>query len=307
MREMEMGSLEGKVAVVTGAGQGIGREVALQMAHHGARVVVNDIGVSLDGQVGIGRPAEDVVAAIRAAGGEASASFDSVADWDSAHRIIENAMDNFGRVDIVVNNAGILRDSVFHKMEKDQWEAVVGVHLNGCFFVSRAAAARFRQQESGAFVHMTSTAGLFGNLGQANYSAAKLGITALSRVIALEMSRYNVRSNCIAPSAATRMTESVPVAAGQEEARAARLAAMPAKSVATLAVYLGSEAATDVTGQVFGARGNEIYLFSQSQLLRSLHNAHEWTPESMAIAIPSLKTQFEPLVRIREVFPWDPI
>ncbi|RYE03062.1 MAG: SDR family NAD(P)-dependent oxidoreductase [Sphingomonadales bacterium] len=302
-----MTAVEGKVAVVTGAGQGIGRAVALEMARHGAKVVVNDIGASLDGQTGAGRPAEDVVAEIRAAGGEAVASFDSVSDWDSAHRIIDTALDAFGAIDIVVNNAGILRDSMFHKMDKDQWQAVIDVHLGGSFFVSRAAAARFRAQESGSFVHMTSTAGLFGNLGQANYASAKMGITALSRVIALEMGRYNVRSNCIAPSAATRMTESVPVAPGQEAARAARLAAMPAKSVATLAVYLASDAASEVSGQVFGARGNEVYLFSQPSLVRTLHNAHEWSPESMAVAIPSLKNQFEPLVRIRDVFPWDPM
>ncbi|MES2988373.1 MAG: SDR family NAD(P)-dependent oxidoreductase [Pseudomonadota bacterium] len=302
-----MVALEGKVAVVTGAGQGIGRAVALEMARHGAKVVVNDIGASLDGQMGAGRPAEDVVAEIRAAGGEAAASFDSVSDWDSAHRIIDTALDCFGRVDIVVNNAGILRDSMFHKMDKDEWQAVIDVHMGGSFFVSRAAAARFRAQESGSFVHMTSTAGLFGNLGQANYASAKLGITGLSRVIALEMGRYNVRSNCIAPSAATRMTESVPVAPGQEEARAARLAAMPAKSVGTLAVYLASDAAAEVSGQVFGARGNEIYLFSQPTLVRTLHNANEWSPESMAVAIPSLKNQFESLVRIRDVFPWDPM
>jgi len=300
-------AVEGKVAVVTGAGQGIGRAVALEMARHGAKVVVNDIGASLDGQAGAGRPAEDVVAEIRAAGGEAVASFDSVSDWDSAHRIIDTALDAFGAIDIVVNNAGILRDSMFHKMDRDQWQAVIDVHLSGTFFVSRAAAARFRAQESGSFVHMTSTAGLFGNLGQANYASAKMGITALSRVIALEMGRYNVRSNCIAPSAATRMTESVPVAPGQEAARAARLAAMPAKSVATLAVYLASDAASEVSGQVFGARGNEVYLFSQPSLVRTLHNAHEWSPESMAVAIPSLKNQFEPLVRIRDVFPWDPM
>lgn len=302
-----MTAVEGKVAVVTGAGQGIGRAVALEMARHGAKVVVNDIGASLDGQAGAGRPAEDVVAEIRAAGGEAVASFDSVSDWDSAHRIIDTALDAFGAIDIVVNNAGILRDSMFHKMDRDQWQAVIDVHLSGTFFVSRAAAARFRAQESGSFVHMTSTAGLFGNLGQANYASAKMGITALSRVIALEMGRYNVRSNCIAPSAATRMTESVPVAPGQEAARAARLAAMPAKSVATLAVYLASDAASEVSGQVFGARGNEVYLFSQPSLVRTLHNAHEWSPESMAVAIPSLKNQFEPLVRIRDVFPWDPM
>ncbi len=178
--------LEGKVAVVTGAGGGIGREVAIAMALEGAAIVVNDIGASLAGEGLSDTPGEQTRQIIEQRGGRAVTNRDSVADWASAQRIVQAAMDAFGRVDIVVNNAGILRDVIFHKMSPQDWLDVINVHLNGSFFVSRAAAPLFRAQESGAYVHMTSTSGLIGNFGQANYSAAKLGIAALSKSIALE-------------------------------------------------------------------------------------------------------------------------
>ena len=177
-----MAMLEGKVAVVTGAGGGIGREIAVAMALAGARVVINDIGVSLTGEGGSATPAEQTRQIIEQRGGQAAISTDSVAEWESAQRIIATALDAFGRIDIVVNNAGVLRDVIFHKMTPRDWNFVIDVHLNGSFYVSRAAAEHFRAQESGAYVHMTSTSGLVGNFGQANYSAAKLGITALSKV-----------------------------------------------------------------------------------------------------------------------------
>lgn len=218
---------EGKVAIVTGAGGGIGREIALALADSGARVVINDIGVSLQGEGGSASPAEETLGLIRQRGGEGLINTDSVADWDSARRIVECAMDGFGRLDIVVNNAGILRDAIFHKMSADDWLSVINVHLNGSFFVSRAAAERFRTQQAGAFVHMTSTSGLIGNFGQANYSAAKLGIVALSKSIALDMQRYNVRSNCIAPFAWSRMTDSIPAATPEQKARVDKLQRMP--------------------------------------------------------------------------------
>ena len=196
--------LAGKVAVVTGAGGGIGRGIALAMAAAGAKVVVNDIGASLSGDTTSAGPAQQVVDEITKAGGKAVPNTDSVATRASANNIIQTAIEQFGRIDIVVNNAGNLRDRVFHKMSDEEWSQVIDVHLNGTFYVSRAAANHFREQESGAFVHMTSTSGLIGNFGQANYSAAKLGIAALSKSIALDMSRYNVRSNCIAPFAWSR-------------------------------------------------------------------------------------------------------
>ena len=202
--------LEGKVAVITGSGRGIGRDIALQMSAQGARIVVNDIGASVSGEGNDASPGQQVVEQIRAGGGEAVLSTDSVSDWKAANRIIQCAADHFGRIDIVVNNAGILRDRLFFNMSVEEWHAVIDVHLHGSFYVSRAAAPHFKTQQSGAYVHMTSTSGLIGNLGQANYGAAKLGIVALSRAIAGDMKRYNVRSNCISPFAWSRMIGSIP-------------------------------------------------------------------------------------------------
>lgn len=304
------GMMEGKVVVVTGAGGGIGREVALQLAAAGARVVVNDIGVSLAGEAldaGVA-PAQAVVNEIIEAGGTAVANQDSVATWDSAHSIIACAVDSFGRIDGVVNNAGNLRDRSFHKMNEDEWRAVISVHLDGSFFVSRAAAEHFRKQESGAMVHMTSTSGLIGNFGQANYGAAKLGIVALSKMIALDMQRYNVRSNCIAPSAWSRMTSSIPVNTPQQRERVEKLKKMEAGKIAPMAIYLLSDQAAQVTGQVFAVRANEIMLMSQSRPLRSVHYGEGWTPGLISeIAIPAMQAHFYPLERSPEVMCWDPI
>jgi NAD(P)-dependent dehydrogenase (short-subunit alcohol dehydrogenase family) len=188
--------LRNKVALVTGAGGGIGRDFALAMAAAGACVVVNDIGASVSGEGRDAGPAQKVVDEIVAAGGKAAASTDSVSEWESANRIVQTALDAFGRIDVVVNNAGILRDRFFFNMSVEEWRSVIDVHLNGSFYVSRAAAPHFKSQQSGCYVHMTSTSGLVGNLGQANYSAAKLGIVGLSKSIALDMAKYQVRSNC---------------------------------------------------------------------------------------------------------------
>ncbi|GAN76036.1 oxidoreductase/short-chain dehydrogenase/reductase SDR [Acidisphaera rubrifaciens HS-AP3] len=300
--------LHGKVAIVTGAGGGIGREIALAMALAGARVLINDIGASLGGEGQSGTPAQQTKLIIEQRGGEAAISTDSVADWASARSIVTAALDHFGRVDIVVNNAGILRDTIFHKMTPEDWTSVINVHLNGTFFVSRAAADVFRKQESGAFVHMTSTSGLIGNFGQANYAAAKLGITALSKSIALDMTRYNVRSNCIAPFAWSRMTSSIPAETPEQKARVERLKQMTPDKNAPLAVFLASDAAKDVTGQVFGARMNELFLFSSPRPIRSVHSAEGWTPETIATrALPALQSSFMPLDRSGEVFSWDPV
>jgi len=294
--------------VVTGAGGGIGRGIALGMAAAGAKVVVNDIGVSLEGSGGDAGPAQQVVNEIVAAGGQAVASTDSVADPAGANRIIQCALDHFGRIDGVVNNAGNLRDRMFHKMSEEEWRAVLDVHLNGSFYVSRAAANYFRDQESGAYVHMTSTSGLIGNFGQANYSAAKMGIVGLSKAIALDMARYNVRSNCIAPFAWSRMTSSIPANTPEEIARVEKLKKMEAGKIAPLAVYLVSDAAKDVTAQIFAVRANEIMLFSQPRPVRSVHLSDGWTPEAVAeIAIPAMRNSFYKLERSPEVICWDPI
>ncbi len=300
--------LEGKVVVVTGAGGGIGRDIALQCAAQGARIVVNDIGASVAGEGGDAGPAQRVVAEIKALGGEAAANTDSVAEPASANRIVQTALDAFGRVDAIVNNAGILRDRIFHKMGVDEFDAVIKVHLYGAYYVSRAAANHFKEQGSGAFVHMTSTSGLIGNFGQANYAAAKLGIAALSKSIALDMQRFNVRSNCIAPFAWSRMIGSIPTDTPEQAARVAKIQTMTPAKIAPVAVYLASDAAKDVTGQIFAVRNNEIFLMSQPRPERSVHRSEGWTAESVAEhAMPALKAGFYALDRSADVFSWDPI
>ena len=303
-----MGMLTGKVAVVTGAGGGIGREIAVAMAVAGADVVINDIGASLTGEGLSASPAEQTKQIIEQRGGKAAISTDSVSDWTSAQRIIQCAMDSFGHVDIVVNNAGILRDVIFHKMTPEDWLAVINVHLNGSFFVSRAAAPHFKEQGSGCYVHMTSTSGLIGNFGQANYAAAKLGLAALSKSIALDMAKFGVRSNCIAPFAWSRMIGSIPTETPEEQARVERLKQMTPAKIAPLAVALASEAGRDVSGQIFAVRNNEIFLMSQPRPERSVHRSEGWTPETIAShALPALKAAFYPLERSGDVFTWDPV
>ncbi len=302
------GMMDGKVVVVTGAGGGIGRAIAVMMAEAGAKVIINDVGASLGGGGGSESPAQQTRELIRQRGGAAEISTDSVAEWGSAQKIIQAALDHFGQIDAVVNNAGILRDGIFHRMSADDWLAVISVHLNGSFFVSRAAAEHYRKQESGSFVHITSTSGLIGNLGQANYAAAKLGITALSKSIALDMKRYNVRSNCLSPWAWSRMTSSIPATTSEQQAAVAKLQRMTPDKNAPLAVFLSSDAAKDITGQVFGARMNEIYLFSSPRPVRIVHRADGWTPETIAAhAAPAMQAAFMPLDTSEQAFPWDPI
>jgi NAD(P)-dependent dehydrogenase (short-subunit alcohol dehydrogenase family) len=300
--------VEGKVVVVTGAGRGIGAAIAKLMARHGAKVVVNDIGVSLEGTGRDQAPAQEVVAEIRKAGGEAVANSESVAEFAAAARIVQCAVDNFGRIDCVVNNAGILRDVIFHKMTEDDWDSVVNVMLKGAFNMSRHAADHYRRQESGAFVHMTSTSGLIGAMGQVNYGAAKLGMVGLSKNIAIDMQRFNVRSNCIAPVAWTRMTASIPPKDPAAARRVEQRKQVTPEHNAPLAVFLASEAAKDVTGQVFSTRKNEIFLMSQSRPLRGIHRSEGWTPESCAEhMLPAMKSWFFPLDRTADVFPWDSV
>ncbi|MGW9331723.1 SDR family oxidoreductase [Bosea sp. NPDC055594] len=299
--------LENKVALITGAGRGIGREIALMMAQRGARVVVNDPGVSLDGKNETNAPANEVVNDIVSAGGEAVADFGSVSESASARAMVQRAVDTFGRIDIVVNNAGILRDAFFHKMTDEDWDTVIKVHLYGSFYVSRAAAEHFRRQESGVFVNMTSTSGLVGNVGQANYSAAKLGIVGLSKSLALDMARFNVRSNCISPFAWSRMVGSIPNTPDQEE-RLKGLKMLTPDKIAPVAAFLASDAASEVTGQIFAVRGNEIFLMSQPRPSRSVHRSEGWTPETLRDhMLPALRPSFLPLEVSRDVFPWMPV
>lgn len=302
-------SMSDKVAIVTGAGGGIGRDIALQLAQAGARVVVNDIGASLNGEGSDTGPAAAVVAEIRAAGGEASANTDSIATRKGAQNLVQQAIDTFGRVDCIINNAGILRDRFFHKMSDEEWDSVLKVHLYGSFYTSSAAAPFFKEQGSGAYVHMTSTSGLVGNRAQANYAAAKMGIVGLSRTIAIDMQRAGVRSNCIAPFAWGRMVASIPVTTEEQKRAAERKQQLmtPAK-VAPLAVFLGSELASDINGQVFAVRGNEIMLMSQPRPVKSVHQSEGWTPESIGeIAMPAMRGALTPLEETADFFNWPPI
>jgi NAD(P)-dependent dehydrogenase (short-subunit alcohol dehydrogenase family) len=302
-----MGMMEGKVAVVTGAGRGVGRGVALELARAGAAVVVNDLGVSLTGE-GESAVADEVVAEVEALGGRAVASRDSVSSWEGAHKIAQAALDSFGRIDAVVNNAGNLRDGLFHKMTEEEFDSVLAVHLKGSFNVSRAAAPHFKSQASGAYVHMTSTSGLIGNFGQANYSAAKLGIVGLSKSIALDMQRFNVRSNAVAPFAWTRMIDSIPTQTPEQQKRVEGLKKLVPEKIAPFVVALLSDAGQSVTGQIFGVRNNEIFLFSQPRPIRSAHASDGWTPETIAERVfPMFTNDFYPLHRSADVFGWDPV
>jgi NAD(P)-dependent dehydrogenase (short-subunit alcohol dehydrogenase family) len=300
--------LQGQVALVTGAGRGVGRSVALALAEAGAHVVVNDIGASLDGrQGGDEAPAAEVVRAIESAGGRAIRDGHSVTDWDAAHAMVDAAVKAFGRLDIVVNNAGILRDAIFHRMSEQEFDDVVAVHLKGSFNVSRAAAPLFKQQGAGVYAHMTSTSGLIGNFGQANYSAAKLGIAALSKSIALDMQKFGVRSNAIAPFAWTRMIDSIPSETPEQQKRVESLKKLAPEKVAPLVVALSADNARHVTGQIFGVRNNEIFLFSQPRPIRSVHRGDGWKPEEIIdAALPMFAPDFYALDRSGDVFTWDP-
>jgi NAD(P)-dependent dehydrogenase (short-subunit alcohol dehydrogenase family) len=300
--------LQGKAALVTGSGRGVGRAIALALADAGASVAVNDVGAGLDGRGSDASPADEVAAAIRASGGKAIAIGQSVSEWKAAHAMVDAALQAFGRLDIVVNNAGILRDAIFHRMNEEEFDQVVAVHLKGSFNVSRAAAPVFKSQNAGVYVHMTSTSGLIGNFGQANYSAAKLGVAALSKSIAIDMQKFNVRSNAIAPFAWTRMIDSIPTETPEQKKRVESLRKLVPEKIAPFVVALCSDAASHVSGQVFGVRNNEIYLFSQPRPIRSAHRGEGWTPEAvLEYALPMFEADFYPLDKSADVFRWEPV
>jgi len=305
---MMQGTVSGKVAIVTGGGRGIGRAIAQLLAKQGAKVLVVDVGAAIDGAGADSSPAQEVVAEIKQAGGEAAASTLSITDPANADKIVQTALDAFGRVDILVNNAGILRDRVFHKMSVADWAEVIAVHLNGSAYLSLACGRRFREQNSGAFVHMTSTSALVGNFGQANYMAAKFGLVGLSRGIALDMARFNVRSNCVAPFAWSRMIESIPVENEMMKKEVERARLLKPEHIAPLVVFLASDRAKEISGQIFGVRRNEIYLFTQPRPVRTLHRSEGWTPETIAETLPgALKDSFTPLEGTAEFFSWEPV
>lgn len=305
-----MGVLDGKVIIVTGGGNGIGKECALLAGREGASVLVNDLGGGLKGDdSGSAGPAEQVAQEIRATGGKAVSNSDSVADYDAVAAMCEQAKKTFGGLHAIINPAGILRDGMFHKMAPEDWRAVIDVHLHGAFNVARASIEHFREQQDGSYVLFTSTSGLIGNIGQANYAAAKLGVMGLSRIIAMENAAKSVRSNIIAPFAWTRMIASIPV---KDEASAARVErfkrSMRADQVAQLAVALCADGAKDTTGQIFAVRGNEVFLFNQPRPIRGMARLEGWSPASiLEHALPAMRANYTDVGASASVFPWDPV
>ena len=300
--------LRDKVAVVTGAARGIGREIALLLAKEGARVVVNDYGGTEAGTGNGAAPADEVVGEIKTAGGQALANYDSVASMAGGKNIVDTAVKTFGRIDIVVNNAGILRDRMIFNMSEEEWDAVINTHLKGSFAVTRAAAPMMREQRWGRIINMTSTSGLVGNVGQANYAAAKLGIVGLTRVTALDMARYNVTANCISPFAWTRMIGTIPTQTEAQKARVEKIKKMSPAHIAPLAAFLCSDDARDVSGQVFGVRGKEIMLFGHHRPLMRIHHAEGWTMERLADVFPgTMQQHLVPLETSGQYFNYDPL
>lgn len=293
-----MGMLDGKVILVTGGGRGIGRDTAIVAAKQGAKVVVNDLGAGIDGAGADKSPAQEVVDIIRAAGGQAIANFDSVTDLRAVGRMVQTALDTFGGLHAVSNPAGILRDRMAHNMTEEEWDAIMTVHLRGHFNVVRATIGHFRTQQDGVYVMWSSTSGLIGNVGQSNYGAAKMGIAGFSRIIALEGARNNVRSNALAPGAATRMTDSVP----RDEETAKRREAMreiqsPLRP-AELAVALMSDAAKHVSGQIFGVGGYNLSIYSQPRPIATYQREGGWDAAGIVKDfLPRAEKDFTPLGR----------
>ena len=300
--------LEGKSIIVTGAGRGIGRAIAIMLAESGANVLVNDVGASAQGEGSDSSPAAEVAADINSSGGNAVANYNSVSESENAEAIVQTCLDKFGSVDGLVNNAGILRDTIFHKMSEEQFDVVMNVHLKGSFNMSRACAPHFRAQNSGCFVHMTSTSALIGNLAQANYMAAKLGVVGLSKSIALDMSRYNVRSNCISPFAYSRLIGTLPSETDEQQSRLKKIKQMTPEKIAPLATALFGDAAADVSGQIFAVRNNEIFLMSQPRPIRSVQTSDGWTPETVSSRVfEAFKGSMYGLDVTADVFTWDPV
>ena len=294
------GICEGRVVIVTGAGRGIGRGHALEFARQGARVVVNDLGVELDGSAarGASGPAEDVVAEIRDLGGEAVPNGDDIADWAGAERLVRAAIDAFGSVDTVVNNAGFVRDRMFANATEDEWDAVVRVHLKGHFCVARHAAAWWRQEAKdgretkGRIINTSSGAGLLGSVGQAAYSAAKAGIVGLTLVQAAELGRYGATANAIAPVARTRMTEQV--FADDMAAPGSGFDAKAPENVAPLVVWLGSDESAHVTGRVFEIDGGQLTLMDGFRHGPAVDKGDRWDPAELGAVIDDLTGKVDP-------------
>ncbi|MHB1508847.1 MAG: SDR family oxidoreductase [Acidimicrobiales bacterium] len=290
-----MGALDGKVAIVTGGGRGIGREHALLFASEGAQVVVNDLGGAVDGSGDERSPADQVVDEIKAMGGEAIANSDDAADWEGGHRLVQAAVEAFGDLHVLVNNAGILRDRVVVNMTAQEWDDVIHVHLRGHFVPTRWAGAYWREQSKAgkqvraAVVNTSSTSGLLGNPGQSNYGAAKAGIAAFTIITAQELSRYGVRVNAIAPAARTRMTESTPGLSDivQPPPDPEAFDAWDPANVSPLAAYLSSDLCT-FTGKVFFVQGGKVQYFQPWTLTHEIDKSARWTVAELADAVPGI-------------------
>ncbi len=299
--------LEGRVAIVTGAGRGIGRGEALALVSEGARVVVNDPGVNPDGTGNDGGPADQVVAEIKALGGEAVANYGNVVSMADGEAMVKQALDSFGRLDIVVNNAGILRDRMVFNMSEEEWDAVIAVHLKGHFTVTKFASQVFRQQRSGRIIGTSSTSGL-GNMGQVNYSAAKEGIVGLIRTLARDLGRYGVTANAIRPTAATRLTLSPEMqeaarraqAAGVQRGGTSMLAALNPDAIGPLIAYLCTDEAQNINGRTFNVRGRTVGIYSEPQVERTIWAPGDmWTVDQLAEVMPQsisqgLRNEFAP-------------
>jgi NAD(P)-dependent dehydrogenase (short-subunit alcohol dehydrogenase family) len=297
-----MGTLDGRVAIVTGAGRGIGRSIALLFAKEGAKVVVNDLGVQVDGTAPDSGPADDTVAEITKAGGIAVANHDSVADYDAAENIIRAALDNFGKLDVLVNVAGILRDRMVFNMNEEEWDAVVDVHMKGTFNTTKYASIYWRQAREGNYrlINFTSVSGLNGAPGQPNYAAAKLGIVGFTYSCANALARYGVTSNAISPGAATRMGATIPPERRQGGGMAQRDEREGSPdNVAVPVAYLASVESGWINGQVIGANGFNISLYNQYEPIRSLQGNEPWTLEAAARRMREL---FKPAIEHTNFF-----
>lgn len=288
-----MGALDGRVAIITGAGRGLGREHALLFAAEGAKVVVNDLGGANDGSGSDMTPAQQTVADIKAMGGEAIVNTDNVADWDGSKRMIDSAIEAFGDLDILINNAGILRDRVLVNMSEAEWDAVIQVHLKGHFAPTHHAAAYWREQAKAGItkprnlVHTSSTSGLFSNPGQANYGAAKSGIATFSQICAKELSRYNVKSNAIAPAARTRLTMATPGLEDVMAAKDGKFDEWDPANVSPLVAYLASESC-EFSGETFFVQGGQVTRVATWAMAEEIKQDDRWTVSALAKAITAL-------------------